>query len=84
MQQAPGPYYYHQQDWYFPVCSQVDRESTASGNPGTVVMLFSSGKAKSGFPANFFSRKRVCLFLERANAEGDWFFFDDVSLLVLQ
>ena len=27
-------------------------------------MLFSSGKAKSGFPANFFSRKRVCLFLE--------------------
>ena len=38
-------------------------------------MLFSSGKAKSGFPANFFSRKRACLFLERAKAEGDCFFF---------
>ena len=31
----------------------------------------SSGEAKSGFPANFFSRNRACLFLERANAEGD-------------
>ena len=35
----------------------------------------SSGEAKSGFPANFFSRNRACLFLERANAEGDLFFF---------
>ena len=35
----------------------------------------SSGEAKYGFPANFFSRNRVCLFLERANAEGDLFFF---------
>ena len=35
----------------------------------------SSGEAKSGFPANFFSRNRACLFLERANAEGDQFFF---------
>ena len=51
------------------------RESTASETPGTVVMLFSSGKVKSGFPANFFSRKHACLFLEWANAEGDWFFF---------
>ena len=34
----------------------------------------SSGEAKSGFPANFFSRNRACLFLERANAEGDLFF----------
>ena len=35
----------------------------------------SSGEAKSGFPANFFSRNRACLFLERANAEGDQLFF---------
>ena len=35
----------------------------------------SSGEAKSGFPANFFSKNGVCLFLERANAEGDLFFF---------
>ena len=35
----------------------------------------SSGEAKSGFPAYFFSRNRACLFLERANAEGDLFFF---------
>ena len=35
----------------------------------------SSGEAKSGFPADFFSRNRACLFLERANAEGDLFFF---------
>ena len=55
--------------------SFTHRESTASGTPGTVVILFSSGRAKTGFPANFFSRKRACLFLERANAEGDWFFF---------
>ena len=35
----------------------------------------SSGEAKSGFQANFFSRNRTCLFLERANTEGDMFFF---------
>ena len=35
----------------------------------------SSGEAKSGFPANFFSRNRACLFLERANPEGDLFLF---------
>ena len=29
----------------------------------------SSGEAKFGFPANFFSRNGACLFLERANAE---------------
>ena len=34
----------------------------------------SSGEAKSGFPANFFSRNRPCLFLEWAIAEGDLFF----------
>ena len=27
-----------------------------------------------GFPAYFFSRKRVCLLLERANAEGEFLF----------
>ena len=34
-----------------------------------------SGEGKSGFPANFFSRKRPCLLLERANAEGEFLFF---------
>ena len=36
-----------------------------------------SGEAKSGFPANFFSRNRTYLFLkvERGNADGDLFFF---------
>ena len=30
---------------------------------------------ESGFPANFFSRKRACLLLERANAEGEFLYF---------
>ena len=36
---------------------------------------WSSGEGESGFPANFFSRKRACLLLERANAEGEFLFF---------
>ena len=34
---------------------------------------WSSDKAKSNFPAYFFSRKHICLFLERANVEGNFF-----------
>ena len=35
---------------------------------------WSSGEGKSGFPA-YFSRKRACFLLERANTEGEFLFF---------
>ena len=60
----------------FPIPRLVFSSSLAqeSCSQGTAVILLSSGEAKSGFPAVFFSRKRASLSFERTNAEGEFFF----------
>ena len=63
---TPSPCYYLKQDWYFPVPLHTQLYLNPAGP---------SGEAKSGFPANLFSGNHAWFFLERANAEGDFFFF---------